>query len=75
MKRYDFFNSIFPLLLTAIIAVATCFSSYYSYKSVSIMVEQNERGSREELVRLISLIQETLVNAQELSSNSVDSGT
>jgi hypothetical protein len=39
-----------PLLLTVVIAVAACFSSYYSYQAVRIASEARNIQSRQEIV-------------------------
>lgn len=43
------FASLIPLILTAIIALAACFSSYFSYQSVKIATELKHIQSREEI--------------------------
>ncbi len=43
------FASLIPLILTAIIALGACLSSYFSYRSIEIASEMKQIQSREEI--------------------------
>ena len=66
-RRKIMFN-ILPLLLTAIIAVATCFASYFSYRSVQLASEQNDREARKELIQWVTLLRDTIESARAFNS-------
>ena len=58
---------ILPLILTAIIAVTACLSTYFTYKTAQIVQGQESREKRKELAQWISVMNEVLntVNALE----------
>lgn len=62
-------TNILPLFLTAIIAVATCFASYFSYRSVQLAYEANDREAKKELIQWITLLKDTIESARELNSD------
>ena len=55
-SRETLLRDLLPLLLTAIIAVSACVSSYYAYKSAQIATEMTRIQSRQEIFEYVSAI-------------------
>lgn len=60
---------VMPLVLTAIIAVATCVSSYYAYKTAMIVSGQESREKRKEIIEWIKLLSEFTEKVEKIEKS------
>ena len=63
-----------PLLLTAVIAVAACISTYFTYQTAKIASEQVAREQRRELIEWVTLFKELSETVKKLEQNEKSKG-
>jgi|TARA_R110001583_G_scaffold131437_1_gene283169 cell division protein FtsL len=66
---------ILPLILTAIIAVTACLSTYFTYKTAQIVQGQESREKRKELAQWISVMNEVLNTVKVLEEKVEEQST
>lgn len=74
-KRKLLIAEILPLVLTAIIAVTACISTYFTYKTAKIASGQESREKRNEIIEWVNLlksISETVNKLDQKSSTNPD---
>ena len=68
-KRRVVFFQIIPLLLTSVIAIATCLSTYFSYQTAIISAEQNNREARKEFIQWVTLLRDSIESVTSLKED------
>ncbi|USI29245.1 hypothetical protein ACD631_02565 [Alteromonas macleodii] len=61
---------ILPLALTSIIAVATCLSTYFSYRTAVIANGQESREQRKEILEWVKMISDVMDRVEKMEEKS-----
>lgn len=71
-NKRKYLLDLLPIILTTVIAISACFSTYFSYQAIKIASEQKRIQSRQEILGYIKTFLEM---AAEYSKKTVDDET